>query len=113
MFQLSITADSPRELLHKLESLYLDMTREADAPKRIVDITAETPRRRFRVLLSPYPDINNGDVGEMMDEVGGDCIALRFEKLFTSANNLEVRTMQKRVIAFERKHLEEITSAES
>lgn len=108
-YSLTITAESSRELLHKIESLYLDMTRDASAAKPIAETAPETPRRKFRVMISPYPDINTGDVGEMMDELPGACIALRFEKLFTQANNLERREMAKRIIAFDKKHVTEVT----
>lgn len=107
MFRIEITAETSRELLHKVESLYLEMTRDSSA-KVITNAVTELPRRKFKVLLSPYPDINPGDVGEMMDELSPTTVALRFEKLFTKADNLEHRELAKRIIAFDRKQVEEI-----
>lgn len=70
---------------------------------------SDTPRRKFKVLLSPYGDINPGDTGLMHDEKD-DGYALIFDKQFSSAADPDTRSQQKRIVFFTKHQVEEIKS---
>lgn len=104
MYRIEVTANNTEELARKVREIcdQLNHTKTAEPTAE-----PEPARRKWKVLMSPYPDINPGDIGEMMGMVG-QCVALRFDKLFTDASNPETRTKKRRTIAFEPKCIEEV-----
>lgn len=109
MITLTLTAKDFDDLVQQLQAatIRFAIVAKEEREQKPAPVCEEPNRRKFRVLTSPYSDINPGNIATMMEEKD-DGYALCFDQQFTRADKPDVRTKQTRIVFFKKKHVEEI-----
>lgn len=98
--------DIKQQMQDVLQQLQNPPRTEGEVAQPTILERAEAAVRKFKVVLSPYPDINPGDVG-WLEKAHSNGYALVFKQPFSTADN-PARRDQTRVVFFAEHQVEEI-----
>lgn len=116
-YHLTVVCDSLHELQETLNSLKppspLHISKEVDQESDTSIFDKDEDKIYYEVLISPFSDVNPGDVGEFIGihEHTGELV-LKFNKMLPDPHNMNFTRKQQRQLIFPRKHVRRIPEKE-